>query len=268
MTWARLKAALDTAGANDFFKVLRADSDLQKQEPVGVATGLLDFGSHAKVRLAAFTGVAAMTLGLGARKITSLYKTGVRKFKPQLDGNAALELQSEAGLGHAFLDLIDEVSFIGRPTLGNMDHRKREARAEWIHKVRLEADDPRRQWDNYGRVVSGDPSQLPPIGEPEVIDTSTPQVNMVKKAETPGHQSRMSSSCGDAIGRKTMPRMRMNASGYAMGHYPRPTGDHGSSPISRGVRPQTISPPSSSRGTRLVSQAPTRNVVKSMAVVR
>ena len=139
-----------------------------------IATGLLDFGIHAKVRLAAFTGVAAMTLGLGARRITSLYKTGVRKFKPQLDGNAALELQSEAGLGHAFLDLIEEVSFIGRPTLGKMDHRKREARAEWIHKVRLEPDDPRRQWGNSGLVVSGDPSQLPPIGELEVIDTSTP----------------------------------------------------------------------------------------------
>ena len=55
-----------------------------------------------------------------------------------------------------------------------MDHRKREARAEWIHRVRLDPDDPRRQWGNSGRVVSGDPSQLPPIGEPEVIDTSTP----------------------------------------------------------------------------------------------
>ena len=174
LSWGGLEAALINVGFDTFATVLRADKDIQKQASTDVANKLLQFGACARVRLAAFTGVAAMTLGLGARTITSQYRTGVRKFKPQLDGNAALELQSAAGLGESILDLVDEISFVGRATFGKMDHRKQEARAEWLKKVGLAQDDPRRRWGNSGRILSGDPSQLPPIGELEIIDDSTP----------------------------------------------------------------------------------------------
>ncbi len=81
---------------------------------------LVHFGQTAKIRLTAYTGVASSLLGFGARTVCSMFKTGTTKFKEDIDGPLAIQLQSSDGLGFAILLVADEISFIRTSLLGKM----------------------------------------------------------------------------------------------------------------------------------------------------
>ena len=90
------------------------------------------FWSDRQIRLTAYTGVASTLLGFGARTVCSMFKTGTTKFKEDIDGPLAVQLQSSDGLGSAILIIADEISFIGTSLLGKMVLRGQQGRKQWL----------------------------------------------------------------------------------------------------------------------------------------
>ena len=65
--------------------------------------------------------------------------------------------------------VLDEVSFVGRALFGKMEVRGRQGRKDWLDEVDLQSDDEASTFGNVGLLLSGDPSQLPPIHDKELI---------------------------------------------------------------------------------------------------
>ena len=172
LTWDWLRHTLQDKGLKQIADAIHAESAFNSSLPKNIFQGLKEFGQRSKIRLTAYTGVASTLLGFGARTICSLFKTGTRKFKPVLDGPAAIALQSEAGLGECIMCVVDEVSFLGRPLLGKLDVRAREGRAEWMRKANITELQEAGNFGNIGMVLAGDTSQLAPVNDKELISDS------------------------------------------------------------------------------------------------
>ena len=121
----------------------------------------------AKVKLTAYTGVAAFNIGFGAATASSAFQIFPNAaWKSELEGAALRRLEDT--WRNVCLLIVDEVSFIGRAFFARMHFRLQQAKRGYFSEAAL---DPHRfTFGNVSILLVGDFGQLDPIDDWSMCD--------------------------------------------------------------------------------------------------
>ena len=123
---------------------------------------------NAKVRLTAYTGVAAFNIGFGAQTACSAFQVYPKAaWKSELVGPAFKRL--EATWGNVVLLIVDEVSCIGRAFFARMHFRMQQGRRRYFSEAAVDPND--HEFGCISVILVGDFGQLEPIEDWSMCDT-------------------------------------------------------------------------------------------------
>jgi hypothetical protein len=131
----------------------------------------------ATVELTAYTGVAAFSIGFGAKTTCSAFQvSGNTKMKP-LEGRHQIKLERD--WASAVLLIVDETSFIGQALFHQMHCRLQQAKRRSMDALNLNVG--KCTFGDMSVILVGDFGQLDPIHDWSLCDTETRNSDVPRK---------------------------------------------------------------------------------------